>query len=161
VKYLSLFLVVLFSFSHSLQASNKTIEGYWLTSESIVEVKVCKEFICAEISHVFVEEGVDSSSVLDENNSNKDLQGRALIGINLFKEFKKELISKEVLKGGKIYNPRDGNFYKSTLALLKNGNLKIKGCVLFLCDGEEWQPLEVTFNADGSRQATLKSNQED
>ena len=161
VKYFTLSLVVFLSLNLPLQASADTIEGYWLSSGSIIEVKTCDEFICAEISHVFVSDGTDPLTVFDENNSNKELQNRPLVGVNLFEGFKKELISNKVLKGGKIYNPNDGKSYKAKLTLLKNNNLEVQGCVLFVCDGEEWQPLIVTFNPDGSRLATLKSKQED
>jgi len=161
MKYFTLSLVVFLSLNLPLQASVDTIEGYWLSSGSIIEVKICDEFICAEISHVFVPEGTDPLTVLDENNSIKELQNRPLVGVNLFEGFKKELILNKVLKGGKIYNPNDGNSYKAKLTLLKNNNLEVQGCVLFICDGEEWQPLIVTFNPDGSRQATLKHKQED
>jgi len=161
VKYFTLSLVVFLSLNLPLQASVDTIEGYWLSSGSIIEVNICDEFICAEISHVFVSEGTDPLTILDENNSIKELQKRPLVGVNLFEGFKKELISNKVLKGGSIYNPSDGKSYKAKLTLLKNNNLEVQGCLLFVCDGEEWQPLIVTFNPDGSRQATLKSKQED
>jgi len=160
VKYFTLCLVVFLSINYSLQASEDTIEGYWLSSSSIIEIKVCDEFICAEISHVFASEGTDPLTVLDEKNSNNDLQNRPLVGINLFEGFKKEKILNKVLKGGKIYNPSDGNSYKAKLTLLKNNILQVQGCVLFVCDEEEWQPLIVTFNPDGSRQARLKNKQE-
>ena len=160
VKYFTLCLVVFLSIIHSLQASEDTIEGYWLSSSSIIEIKVCDEFICAEIIHVFVSEGTDPLTVLDEKNPNNDLQNRPLVGINLFEGFRKEQILNKVLKGGKIYNPSDGNSYKGKLTLLKNNNLQVQGCVLFVCDGEEWQPLIITFNSDGSRQAKLKNKQE-
>ena len=161
VKYFTLSLAVFLSLNLPLQASVDTIEGYWLSSGSIIEVNICDEFICAEISHVFVSEGTDPLTILDENNSIKELQKRPLVGVNLFEGFKKELISNKVLKGGRIYNPSDGKSYKAKLTLLKNNNLEVQGCLLFVCDGEEWQPLIVTFNPDGSRQATLKSKQED
>ena len=159
-KYFTLPFIVFLSINFSLQASEDTIEGYWLSSSSIIEVKVCDELICAEISHVFVPEGTDPLTVLDKKNSNNDLQNRPLVGINLFEGFKKEQILNKVLKGGKIYNPNDGNSYKAKLTLLENNNLQVQGCVLFVCDGEEWRPLIVTFNPDGSRQAKLKNKQE-
>ena len=74
-------------------------------------------------------------------------------------EIKKELLLNKTLKGGRIYDPRRGKFYNAELSMLENGNLFVEGCLLFLCDGEEWLPLEVTINPDGSRQATPKDNQ--
>ena len=63
-------------------------------------------------------------------------------------------------KGGRLYDPRRGKFYSAELAMLENGNLLVEGCLLFICDGEEWFPLEVTINPDGSRQATPKGKQD-
>lgn len=138
-------------------SAEETILGFWLTSESIVEIKICDQNICAQIEHVFVAEGEDPLSILDTNNLDEELKKRALIGVNLFDGFKENQKSDRALKGGRIYNPRNGRFYTSKLNLLENGNLLVEGCILFLCDGEEWQSLEVTLNPDGSQQATLKN----
>ena len=139
------------------QTAEESIVGYWLAPQSIFEIKNCDGALCAEIVQIFVEEGVDPKSILDGNNRDPELQSRPLIGINIFEGFNGEFDSKNTLKGGRIYNPRDGKTYKSRLHLLDNGNLRVEGCVLFICDGEEWQPLTVTINPDGSRTAVLKN----
>lgn len=149
------------SLSYLSQASENSIEGFWFASGSIVEIKVCQRFICAEVVHIITEEGTDPLTVLDENNDYEELRSRALIGINLFDGFEKELLSDETIKGGRIYDPRRGKFYNAELAMLENGNLLVEGCVLFICDGEEWFPLVVTINPDGSRRATPKGSQVD
>ena len=152
-----LFLLIILLNIQLLEGLEKTIIGYWLTSESVVEVKSCGDQICAEIVHLLVEEGIDPKSVLDENNTNANLRTRSLIGINLLEGFNNKIDSNNSIKDGKIYNPRDGRFYKSKLKLLNNGNLKVEGCLLFFCDGEEWSPLTVTLNEDGSRSAEIKN----
>jgi len=152
-----LFLLIILLNIQLLEGLEKTIIGYWLTSESVVEVKSCGDQICAEIVHLLVEEGIDPKSVLDENNTNANLRTRSLIGINLLEGFNNKIDSDNSIKGGKIYNPRDGRFYKSKLKLLNNGNLKVEGCLLFFCDGEEWRPLTVTLNEDGSHSAEIKN----
>ena len=152
-----LFLLIILLNIQLLEGLEKTIIGYWLTSESVVEVRSCGDKICAEIIHLLVEEGIDPKSVLDENNANANLRSRSLIGINLLKGFKNKIDSDGSIRGGKIYNPRDGRFYKSKLKLLNNGNLKVEGCLLFFCDGEEWRPLTVTLNEDGSHSAEIKN----
>lgn len=152
-----LFLLIILLNIQLLEGLEKTIIGYWLTSESVVEVKSCGDQICAEIVHLLVEEGIDPKSVLDENNVNANLRSRSLIGINLLEGFNNKIDSDNSIKGGKIYNPRDGRFYKSKLKLLNNGNLKVEGCLLFFCDGEEWRPLTVTLNEDGSHSAEIKN----
>ena len=90
-----------------------------------------------------------------------ELQSRPLIGINVLEGFYGEFNSKNTLKGGRIYNPRDGKTYKSRLHLLDNGNLRVEGCVLFFCGGDEWQPLTVTIDLDGSRTVVLKNTPEE
>ena len=97
--------------------------------------------------------------LFDSINAEKQNEVLQSLG-HLMGTSKKEQILNKVLKGGKIYNPNDGNSYKAKLTLLKNNNLQVQGCVLFVCDGEEWQPLIVTFNPDGSRHAKLKNKQE-
>ena len=139
------------------QTAEESIVGYWLAPQSIFEIKNCDGALCAEIVQIFVAEGVDPKSILDSNNMDPELQSRPLIGINVLEGFYGEFNSKNTLKGGRIYNPRDGKSYKSKLHRLDNGNLRVEGCVLFICDGEEWQPLTVTINPDGSRTAVLKN----
>ena len=34
-----------------------------------------------------------------------------------------------IYRGGRIYNPRDGNLYKAVLTLLDDGTLKVRGYV--------------------------------
>ena len=66
--------------------------------------------------------------------------------------------NQRIFKGGKIYDPRSGNTYKSNLYLNDDGSLKVEGCLAFICDGEEWQPLIVTINEDGTKDAVLKNS---
>ena len=139
------------------QTAEESLLGYWLTSHSIVETKNCGGALCAEIVQLLVEEGVDPKSILDSKNMDPELQTRPMIGIDLLEGFNLELDAENSLKGGRIYNPRDGKSYKSKLRLLDSGNLRVEGCVLFICDGENWQPLTVTLNPDGSHTAVLKN----
>ena len=143
LKVICIIYTVIFSFSNLVAENNNSITGYWLTSQSIVLVKECDDGICATIEHVFVEEGVDQNSILDSNNKEKALRDRSLVGT-------------KQLSGGKIYDPGRGRTFKSNISLLQNGNLKVEGCLLRMCGHEEWKPLNVTFNEDGSRQVLLK-----
>jgi uncharacterized protein (DUF2147 family) len=139
------------------QTAEESIVGYWLAPQSIFEIKNCDGALCAEIVQLLVEEDVDPKSILDSKNMDPELQSRPLIGINILEGFYGEFNSKNTLKGGRIYNPRDGKSYKSKLHRLDNGNLRVEGCVLFICDGDEWRPLTVTINPDGSHTAVLKN----
>jgi len=132
-----------------------SIIGYWKTSQSIVHIKVCEEGLCGTIEHIFVDEGVDPKSILDKNNKKKSLRGRSLVGVNLLEEFN-YIEGENKISGGKIYDPGRGKIFKSNLYLLDSGNLKVEGCLLRLCGHEEWKPMEVAFNEDGSRSAKIK-----
>ena len=68
-------------------SSDDGIFGYWLTSGSIVKIENCNNLVCGKIETIFVDDGTDPKSILDENNKNKSLRGRTLIGINLLSEF--------------------------------------------------------------------------
>ena len=148
-----LFLTLL-AISSSISAEpNKTMEGFWLTSQSIVQVKNCDKNLCATIEHLFVDDDVDPKSIMDSNNKKRSLRDRPLIGINLLEEFPSNASDKKVLKDGKIYDPGRGRVFKSNLYLLDDGTLKVEGCLMGICDHEIWQPLVVTINEDGTRTA--------
>ena len=158
IKYSSIkFFLYLALFAPSLLVAKEVDEilGYWLTSQSIVLVEKCNDELCATIEHIFVEEGVDPESILDTNNRDKSQRERSIKGINLISGFKYASGSKEY-KGGKIYDPGRGRVFKSNIYLLDNKNLKVEGCLMRLCGHEEWKPLIVTIDSDGSRNAVLK-----
>ena len=148
-----LFLVLLTISSFTISESKNTMEGYWLTSQSIVEVKNCEKNLCATIEHIFVEDDIDPKSIMDSNNKKRSLRDRPLIGINLLEDFPSYALDKKVLKNGKIYDPGRGRTFKSNLYLLDDGTLKVEGCLMGICDHEIWQPLVVTINEDGTRTA--------
>lgn len=151
----SIFFLIIFSVNLS---SDEGIFGYWLTSGSIVKIETCNNSICGEIATVFTEEGVDPESVLDENNKDKSKRERPIVGINILSDFSIEKSDQKIFKGGKIYDPRSGNTYKSNLYLNEDGTLKVEGCLAFICDGEEWQPLIVKIKEDGTKEAILKNS---
>ena len=134
------------------------IFGYWLTSGSVVKIENCNNQVCGKIITIFVDDEVDPKSILDDNNKNKSLRDRMLIGIDLLSEFEINDEDQKTFKGGKIYDPRSGNTYKSNLYLAQSGILKVEGCLAFICDGEEWQPLIVKTNEDGTQEDVLKNS---
>ena len=140
-----------------LSAEERVI-GYWETSESIVEIAECEDKLCGTIRTLLVEEGTDPESILDSNNIDIKLQSRPLIGVNILEGFNNKLDSNNKLKGGMIYNPRDGKVYKSKIYLLDDGNLRVEGCIFFICDDEEWKPLIDALNSDDSYSVRLKNS---
>ena len=155
LNFYSIFFLIIFSVNLS---SEEGIFGYWLTSGSIVKIETCNNSICGEIATVFAEEGVDPESILDENNKDKSKRERPIVGINILSDFSIEKSDQKIFKGGKIYDPRSGNTYKSNLYLNEDGTLKVEGCLAFICDGEEWQQLIIKIKEDGTKEAILKNS---
>tara|TARA_B100001109_G_C18834777_1_gene461399 strand:- start:892 stop:1374 length:483 start_codon:yes stop_codon:yes gene_type:complete len=155
---LRIYFISFFLLSSFFIASDEGIFGYWLTSGSIVKIENCDNEVCGKIVTIFVEKGIDPNSIIDENNKDKSLRDRSLIGIDLLNEFKIDTQDQVNFSGGKIYDPRSGRTYKSNLYLNKDGILRVEGCLAFICDGEDWRPLEVKINEDGTREAILKNS---
>ena len=146
------------SFLNSNIFADANIFGYWLTSGSIVKVENCDNLVCGKIITVFVEDGIDPNSILDKNNKNKSLRQRTLVGVDLLSEFQINREDQKTFKGGKIYDPRSGRTYNSNLYYKPSGNLKVEGCLRSFCRGEEWQPLVIEINDDGTMKAKIKNS---
>ena len=154
MKSIIYLLALLFSFDSLL--SKERIFGYWLTPGSIVLIENCDNYVCAKIETIFVDDGRDPKLILDENNKNKALRSRAIVGINVLSGFLMKDDEQRDFRGGRIYDPRRGREFKSSLHLKEDGNLEVEGCLAFICDSEEWLPLVVTINDDGTKEASLK-----
>ena len=154
MKNIIYLLALLFSFDSLL--SKERIFGYWLTPGSIVLIENCDNYVCAKIETIFVDDGRDPKLILDENNKDKALRSRAIVGINVLSGFLIKDVEQRDFRGGRIYDPRRGREFKSNLHLREGGNLEVEGCLAFICDSEEWLPLVVTINDDGTKEASLK-----
>lgn len=138
--------------------SDTSILGYWLTEGSIVKVENCDGYICGKIEYIFVEEGVDPTQLLDDQNKDKSLRSRPLIGMIFLYDFLIKNSNQKTFKRGKIYDPRRGKIYKSNLYLKDDGILRVEGCLAFICDGEDWKSLDVIINADGAKELDLRDD---
>ena len=154
MKNIIYFLALWFS-SDSL-LSKERVFGYWLTPGSVVLIENCDNYVCAKIETIFVDDGRDPKLILDENNKDKALRSRAIVGINVLSGFLIKDVEQRDFRGGRIYDPRRGREFKSNLHLKEDGSLEVEGCLAFICDSEEWLPLVVTINDDGTKNASLK-----
>ena len=154
MKNIIYLLALLLSFDNLL--GKERIFGYWLTPGSIVLIENCDNYVCAKIETIFVDDGRDPKLILDENNKDKALRSRAIVGINVLSGFLIKDDEQRDFRGGRIYDPRRGREFKSNLHLREGGNLEVEGCLAFICDSEEWLPLVVTINDDGTKEASLK-----
>ena len=153
MKKISLVIAMLIS---SNLFAESDLFGYWLTPGSIVLIENCDKHLCAKIETIFVEEGRDPKLILDENNKNKLLRTRTIVGINVLSGFSINNTEQKNFKDGKVYDPRRGREFKANIYLKEDGSLKVEGCLAFICDDEEWLPLVVTIKDDGIKEASLK-----
>ena len=47
-----------------------------------------------------------------------------------------------VWSGGKLYNPEDGRDYKGSVTLVSATQLRVDGCVLFICKSQVWRRMD-------------------
>jgi uncharacterized protein (DUF2147 family) len=134
-------------------------DTYWLAEDSIISIRECDARLCGVMEHIFTEEGEDPLGILDTNNPEEGLRTRPLIGIKLLDSFN-PLPKKGIYRDGLIYDPRSGKSYKGKLSLIDEFTLKVEGCIAFLCQGVQWDALEVKVSSDGSRSATLLRDKE-
>ena len=104
--------------------------GVWTPEEgdSEIEIALCDDGqICGRIISLTEPLDEDGNEKRDINNRDESLRARLIVGLELLTGFAAEGETK--WKGGRIYNPRDGKTYKSTLTLTTEGLLKVRGYV--------------------------------
>jgi len=149
-----LLIAAFYSFAAFSSEDHPLKDTYWLAEDSIISIRECDGRLCGVMEHIFTEEGEDPLGILDTNNPEEDLRTRPLIGIRLLDSFN-PFPKKGIYKDGLIYDPRSGKSYKGKLSLIDEFTLKVEGCIAFLCQGVQWDALEVKVFPDGSKSATL------
>lgn len=109
------------------------IFGHWLTDDraGIVLVAPCGQKLCGRIERVLDPKAPEN----DINNPDKSRRSQPLVGTPVLSGYAG---SGAMWKDGQAYDPKTGNTYRSDLELLENGNLKVTGCVLFVCRSRYW-----------------------
>lgn len=111
------------------------VTGRWVTEskDGVIDIYECGASICGKISKFLVPppNGVGQK---DDNNPNKALRSRTLLGMNILTGFK----SAGNEWKGQIYDPKSGKTYRSVVYKGKSGNLVVKGCVGPFCQAQTW-----------------------
>jgi uncharacterized protein (DUF2147 family) len=133
-RHLLLALVTAFAASVSAPALAAGPEGLWLVKDQTGRIRIEK---CNNVMWGSVAWQKEPSK--DGNNPNPALKDRPIVGIAILIGMSQ---TEANLWEGNIYNPRNGNIYKSKMSM-QGEMLDIKGCVLggLICGGEAWTRL--------------------
>ena len=111
------------------QAQNSPV-GIWLVGEKDAKIEIYKNGESLEGKIVWLKTPLnpDNSAKLDVKNPDEKLRSRALLGMVLLKDFKKEdAVAK--WSGGTVYDGKSGKTYKGIINQKNTNNLELRGYV--------------------------------
>jgi uncharacterized protein (DUF2147 family) len=112
------------------QAQGANIQGLWLTEggKSHVQIAPCGAHLCGRIVWLREPLGKDGQPKVDLKNPDPARRSQKIIGLTVVWNMAKSSDPNE-WEGGRIYNPEDGETYKSTMKLRPDGKLEVRGYV--------------------------------
>ena len=125
----------------SVQANAVEVMGTWLDQkgQAKMEVDICGDgTLCARI--VWLREPYDKNGkpLVDDNNGNASLRDRPILGLPVAYNMRQTHSNKWK---GRVYDPqRGGPSYTGYMTLLRDGRMKVQGCLGFICESEYWRP---------------------
>ncbi len=104
--------------------------GQWVTEggKSRVEVFDCAGQVCGKIVWLEEPNEEDGTPKIDDENPDQALRARPLMGLRMIEGF--VAIGPTNWAQGTIYNPEDGKSYASTMKLVDDQTLTVRGYVL-------------------------------
>jgi uncharacterized protein (DUF2147 family) len=120
--------------------------GNWLVKDqtAIIRIAPCADAFCGTIAWT-------SQPGLDENNPDPTKRDRPIVGTQILLGMKPAGGGTGGTGGasgtsgtggnrwdGEIYNPENGKTYSGHIILLSPDLLRIEGCLLIFCGGENW-----------------------
>jgi uncharacterized protein (DUF2147 family) len=111
-------------------AQGASILGRWLTEggKSHVQIAPCGPHLCGSIVWLREPNQPSGQPKVDLKNPDAAKRGQRIIGLQMLWNFTKSSDPNE-WEGGRIYNPEDGETYKSTIKLRADGKLEVRGYV--------------------------------
>lgn len=104
------------------------IIGVWLSSEKDLKVEIYKQndaYFGKIVWFACEPQTPDMNAFKDTENPNPALRGRKWLGLNVLKNLTYN--NKGYWSGGEIYDPNTGSTYNTTVRLLNNDQVSVKG----------------------------------
>jgi uncharacterized protein (DUF2147 family) len=109
--------------------------GLWMDKEgTTIRVQVCGQALCGTIAAL--REPIDPATgrpKADKNNSDRTLRDRPLVGMQVFLAMQPDGAGRW---SGQLYDSDRGSIFTGHLIELSPDTLRVEGCVLMLCGGE-------------------------
>lgn len=104
--------------------------GNWLVADktAVIRIAPCAEAYCGTIAWT-------SQPGTDEHNPDPSKRDRPIEGTQILLGMKPARANRW---DGQIYNPENGKTYSGHIILVNPDLLRIEGCLLFFCGGENW-----------------------
>ena len=138
--------VVFLFFAGLLFASGsfaKGVEGLWMDESGAAKMKVApcgKGTICAKIVWLRHPNDASGRPLVDDNNGDARLRRRPILGLPVAYDMRPSGRNKWQ---GIVYDPkRGGQSYTGYLTLLRDGRMKVTGCLGIFCESEYWSPAQ-------------------
>lgn len=128
-KFLIAFACVLGS-AGAAHAQGASPIGTWMTEggKSHVQISQCGAQLCGRIVWLREPNQPSGQPKVDLKNPDQSKRGQKIVGLQMLWNFNKTSDPNE-WDGGRIYNPEDGETYKSTMKLRRDGKLEVRGYV--------------------------------
>jgi uncharacterized protein (DUF2147 family) len=111
-------------------ASAADPSGVWLVADQSARIRVepCADGYWGVIDW-------ERQPGTDAKNPDPAKRGQPMLGVPILIAMKP---SQQNEWEGKVYNPKDGGFYRASISLTRPDVLKLEGCMLIFCSGENW-----------------------
>ena len=118
------------------QASFASPLGLWQAKDGAkIRIEPCGQNLCGFIAQTNPsQDPVTGQIVKDKNNADPAKRNRPLVGVQVLISMKPNGASKW---SGQVYNDDNGRTYSGNLIELGPSSIKIEGCWLMFCDGED------------------------
>lgn len=113
-------------------SAEEAVTGIWRLDNGKVTVKVtpCGGNLCGTVVALKKPRDDKGRPRLDKENPKESLRSRPVIGLTILSNMKPE---GENRWNGTIYNPDDGNTYRSMMNLQNNRTMRVEGCIAVFC----------------------------